>query len=112
MLVNFTVFLKVTAIVLISASTDSLEAKPCVLKKELDKISVDFTNPCKYDSVKAKSSTLRNGGIAVLTVNFFLLISILLFPLLEHMKYKIGVCVMVSVKLMLLNFVLNKMIFK
>lgn len=97
-LVNFKIFFKVTAIVLISASTDILEAKPCELKKELDKISVDFTDPCKYDGVMAKSTTLRNGGIAVLAVNFFLLISILVFPLLERMKYKIGICIIVSIK--------------
>lgn len=79
---------------LTSVTTEVLEAQRCELGRALDSISVEFNNPCKYDGIR--SGTLCNQGIAVLVVNFLLVITVLFFHLTEKRKCKIGMCILLG----------------
>lgn len=72
---------------LTSVTTEVLEAQRCELGRALDSISVEFNNPCKYDGIR--SGTLCNQGIAVLVVNFLLVITVLFFHLTEKENVKL-----------------------
>lgn len=78
---------QVSAIVLISTSTDISLVKPCDLEKALDSLGLGVTSPCTYNVTKDRSTSLCGWGIGVLVVNFIFFIMILYFKLMSK-KWK------------------------
>lgn len=86
-LLAFKRILMVSAIVLISTSTDISLVKPCDLEKALDSLGLGVTSPCTYNVTKDRSTSLCAWGIGVLVVNFIFFIMILYFKLMSK-KWK------------------------
>lgn len=70
------------------------KAKSCDLEKAVKSISLNYTVSCEYDDITKISTTLRNVGISLLTLNLLCFLLTLLFMLL-HPKLKL-VCISVS----------------